>query len=91
MSEEAELKVYPVTIKLPGGIWHPASQDLRDNIADWLEQHQVDEEDFDSFYMKDPEDAANGDFYHRSVSSLTYICYSFRDSKLATMFKLTFG
>lgn len=91
MSEEAELKVYPVTIKLPGGIWSPASQDLRDNIHIWMKDHQVDDDDYDSFYMRDPDDVEKGDFYHRAVSSLSFICYSFRDPKLATMFKLTFG
>ena len=86
-----DIRMFPVTVLLPGSVFSDESQHLRDNIEEWLDQYQLSADDYDSFYMRDPVDAANGNWYTNSVNANRYICYSFRDSRLAVMFKLAFG
>lgn len=81
-----------VYLKLPGHIFSEAAQDLRDSVADWLEAKHVQEDDYDSYYFV-IDDKQNGNQFGASnpYGRATHICYSFSDSRLAVMFKLTFG
>lgn len=83
----------PIILKLPGHIFSEASQDLRDQINDWLDQQGIEDDQVNSCYLKDdsPQDTSIGGLTRHSSTSLTHMCFQFNDSKMAVMFKLAFG
>jgi hypothetical protein len=79
---------YPVWIRIPG-VFSQEANDLRDQVADWLEEKQIQEDDYHSFYCREKGNQQGEGMAYRAVDYL-HICYSFQDPKIATMFKLTF-
>jgi len=87
---DGETNYHIVYLKLPGSVWCESTQDLRDDIDAWLETNDVGDDQYNSFYFRDPENAQEGDWYHNAVTSNKYICYCFADRNHALLFKLTF-
>jgi len=85
-------KSHPIYVKMPGSIFSPECQALRDNIAAWLEERELTDRDFHSFYS---DYNGSGDITKitgaASSNSCRFMCYSFADPKIGVMFKLTFG
>lgn len=76
-------------IKLPGHIFSCASQDLRDDINNWLDTCGITDDEVTSCYLKEDVEG----YYSITPSSrcLTHIAFQFQDSRMAALFKLRFG
>jgi len=86
-------QTYPVYVKMPGSIFSPNSQVLRDDIFTWMKECGLESDrDYTSYYTEHPGSYdVIGESGVSHANQCRYICFSFLDPKMGMMFKLAFG